>query len=293
METICARRRPSPTGSSRCSPAVGGRRPARWARSRAGAVPRIRGDTPGSSVPCRPSGRMIRALDLRGVRPAGHRPRRPHPGSGSWCSSTRRPSRAARTTGAGRRAVDQLVRAPGPPPVVQELLRGRHRQRRQDVGQPAGVVERWRTVIRRPPGTTPGSHRSTGSSSRRPALPTSCSTTAATNVLVMLPIRNRACRGTGRRLPTSASPLTPRQGPRSSWTCARAPTAPVATTSSSRRCSSVPGTSPVDAPAGRCAERRRHCRHRHCRRHQHRLLRLISDLPVERFRRDDAAGPRA
>ena len=87
-----------------------------------------------------------------------------------------------------------------------------------------------RTVIRR---SIPNSGRwsSTGpSSSIRPS-PTSCSTTVATKVLVLLPIRTRPSSGGAALFPSSLSPAEPTHSPRSSCTRTWSPVKPVSTIS--------------------------------------------------------------
>ena len=86
----------------------------------------------------------------------------------------------------------------------------------------------------------PGSRLATGSSSRRRPSPTSCSTTVATKVLVMLPTRYSAVGRSG--VPVASSP-TPAEWLRAAWwaslTRTMMPGTPVATTSLSAASSSV------------------------------------------------------
>src|SRR3954471_18197944 len=90
-----------------------------------------------------------------------------------------------------------------------------------------------------PPGTSPGSQRSTRSSSVSRPSPASCSTTVATKVFVTLPTRKRSRGRIGRRVARFSYPLTSRMECRPSRTSAIAPGAPLPATASSACCSSA------------------------------------------------------
>src|SRR3954469_11150567 len=101
--------------------------------------------------------------------------------------------------------------------------------------RPLVWLRSWRTVIRSPSGTTPGSHRATVSWSVSLCSATSCRTTVATSVFVMLPTRKRSLariRVPGLTLPL---PLVRRTVRSRSRTSSTAPGAPAATTRSRSR----------------------------------------------------------
>ena len=87
-------------------------------------------------------------------------------------------------------------------------------------------------VIRPPSGTRPGSHRSTVSSSLSRCSPTSWSTTTATKVFVMLPVRKRSRAWSDTRSCSTARPLASSRREEPSSTSTRAPGAPASTTES-------------------------------------------------------------
>lgn len=116
-------------------------------------------------------------------------------------------------------------------------------------------------MTRRPslpwPRTTPGSHRSTVSSSDSRFSPVSWSSTVATNVLVVLPIRTYPSRGTGRPVRRSPTPLRTVRTARDVSSRADTPVTPASRNASASRCSGVGRAAAVAvAPAGTSAASR-------------------------------------
>ena len=119
---------------------------------------------------------------------------------------------------------------------------------------PAPVPKQMPNRDRPAIGTSPGSHRSTGSSSASRPSPASWSITVARNVFVTLPIRKWSSTRIGRFRRRSAYPAAPARAPCSSWIATSAPGAP-AETIRCARCRSVGGAPGVPGP--RSASRRR------------------------------------